>query len=70
MNLVSVARGTSEAYFEEGLHAWDVAAGDLLVREAGGHVDTIYSGDFCIDGRQILAACNADVAKDIKMIIK
>lgn len=31
-----VAMGGADAYFEFGIHAWDYAAGDLLVREAGG----------------------------------
>jgi len=31
-----VALGGVDASFEFGIHAWDVAAGDLIVREAGG----------------------------------
>jgi fructose-1,6-bisphosphatase/inositol monophosphatase family enzyme len=38
MNIASVASGGCDAYFEFGLHAWDMAAGDLIVREAGGAV--------------------------------
>lgn len=38
MNMALVALGSSDAYFEFGIHAWDVAAGDLIVREAGGVV--------------------------------
>lgn len=37
-NMSMVALGGSDAYFEFGLHAWDMAAGDLIVREAGGTV--------------------------------
>jgi myo-inositol-1(or 4)-monophosphatase len=33
-----VAAGRVDAYFEQGLHPWDQAAGGLLVREAGGVV--------------------------------
>lgn len=33
-----VALGGVDAYCEFGIHAWDIAAGDLLVREAGGVV--------------------------------
>lgn len=31
-----VAFGGADISFEFGIHAWDIAAGDLIVREAGG----------------------------------
>lgn len=31
-----VASGCVEAYYETGIHVWDVAAGSLIVSEAGG----------------------------------
>ena len=43
LDLVYVAAGRYDAYWEESLHIWDVAAGILIVREAGGFV-TDYSG--------------------------
>ena len=33
---ITVASGGCDSYFEFGIHAWDIAAGDLIVREAGG----------------------------------
>lgn len=38
LDLAYVACGRMDAFFEPGLAAWDIAAGMLLVREAGGHV--------------------------------
>jgi myo-inositol-1(or 4)-monophosphatase len=38
LDLAYVACGRSDGYFEAGVHAWDIAAGILLVREAGGRV--------------------------------
>lgn len=38
LNMAHVALGGVDAYFEFHIHAWDMAAGDLLVREAGGVV--------------------------------
>jgi len=38
MAMCMVASGKADAYFEMGPHIWDFAAGDLLVREAGGTV--------------------------------
>lgn len=36
LNMCMVALGGADVSFEFGIHAWDVAAGDLIVREAGG----------------------------------
>jgi myo-inositol-1(or 4)-monophosphatase len=38
LDLAYVACGRADAYFEAGVKAWDIAAGALLVREAGGRV--------------------------------
>ncbi len=38
LDLAYVAAGRVDAYFEAGVQAWDVAAGALLVREAGGRI--------------------------------
>jgi myo-inositol-1(or 4)-monophosphatase len=38
LDLAWVAAGRVDAFWEVGLHPWDVAAGILLVREAGGKV--------------------------------
>lgn len=36
LNMCMVAFGGADVSFEFGIHAWDIAAGDLIVREAGG----------------------------------
>ena len=56
LDLAWVAAGQCDAQFDLGLNAWDVAAGGLLVAEAGGTV-TDFSGntDF-IERRECLAA--------------
>ena len=36
LSLCMVAMGGADAYIEYGIHCWDYAAGELLVREAGG----------------------------------
>lgn len=38
LNMAMVALGGVDGFYEFGIHAWDMAAGDLLVREAGGVV--------------------------------
>ena len=44
LDLAWTAAGVFDGYFEQALGPWDVAAGALLVREAGGNV-TDWSGD-------------------------
>ena len=52
LDLANVAAGRSDGFYEKGLKAWDIAAGSLLVTEAGGIVgefngesDYLYKGD-------------------------
>jgi myo-inositol-1(or 4)-monophosphatase len=46
MDLACVACGRFDGFWEFGLHAWDTAAGALLVREAGGKVTTFSGGPY------------------------
>ena len=56
LDLAYVAAGRVDAYFEAGVKSWDIAAGMLLVREAGGRVcDFRGRGDKLLDGGQIVA---------------
>ncbi len=54
-DLAYVACGRFEGFFEYGLNPWDVAAGVLLVKEAGGSVTDFRGGDDYIYGNEILA---------------
>lgn len=38
LGLCYVARGATDAYQCDGLYPWDVAAGSLIVTEAGGYI--------------------------------
>jgi myo-inositol-1(or 4)-monophosphatase len=56
LDLAWVAAGRADGYFEAGVKAWDIAAGVLLVREAGGRVcDFRGRGERLLDGGQIVA---------------
>ncbi len=44
LDLAYVACGRFDGFWELSLHPWDVAAGILLVEEAGGHVTDLYGG--------------------------
>jgi myo-inositol-1(or 4)-monophosphatase len=55
LDLAYVAAGRYEGYWETALNSWDVAAGILLVQEAGGFVTEIGGGKDMINGKSILA---------------
>lgn len=60
VDLCYVACGRFDAYFEHSLHPWDVAAGGLIVREAGGVVaDFAQNTDNWLHNQQIVAANKA-----------
>lgn len=42
LDLCSTAAGHVDAYYEQGAHAWDLAAGGLIAREAGCRVEGLY----------------------------
>jgi len=51
-----VAAGRADAFFEPGLGAWDLAAGLVLVREAGGIVTDLAGADAMLETGDVLAA--------------
>jgi myo-inositol-1(or 4)-monophosphatase len=51
-----VASGRLDAFWERGLSPWDMAAGLLLVREAGGRATGIAGKDDALQTGNILAA--------------
>jgi len=55
VDLAYVACGKFEGFFEYGLHPWDVAAGCLLVKEAGGFVSDFEGKTDFIFGKTIIA---------------
>jgi myo-inositol-1(or 4)-monophosphatase len=55
LDLAYVAAGRFDGYWERGLSPWDVAAGAVIVREAGGMVKEIDGGDFLKTGSIVAA---------------
>jgi len=56
LDLCSVACGRFDGFWELGLKPWDVAAGILIVREAGGTVTDFDSNSITLDGSRVLAS--------------
>lgn len=59
LDLAWVAAGRFDGYWESALQPWDVAAGILIVREAGGFVTDFRGGDRAIERQEILAGNDA-----------
>jgi myo-inositol-1(or 4)-monophosphatase len=59
LDLCYVAAGRLDAYWELKLHPWDVAAGFLIVEEAGGHISDFRKGPPDRSGRQVVATNGA-----------
>ncbi len=56
LDLCMVATGWLDGYWEFGLSPWDVAAGALIVQEAGGTVSDMALGPLQVDQPRILAS--------------
>lgn len=71
MAICYVATGVTDVYFERGLKAWDMAAGIVIIKEAGGVVwDYSGTGQCDLARREIIAARNIGIAQDILDLIK
>ncbi|NBX66896.1 MAG: inositol monophosphatase [Proteobacteria bacterium] len=69
LDLAYVAAGRFDAYWEREIQPWDVAAGALIVREAGGIVTEVSGGKNVVYGGTILAA-NPPVYQDMLGFLK
>jgi len=59
LDLAFTACGRYDGFWEVGLHPWDLAAGALLILEAGGRVTEVVGGDGFLESGEILAAGTA-----------
>ena len=68
-DLAYVACGRFDGFYEYSLHPWDVAAGALIVQQAGGQVFDFKGGDDYLFGREIIAA-NPFIIKELLKAVK
>ena len=59
LDLCYVAAGRLDGYYERGIWEWDIAAGSLILEEAGGKVTDYRGGELNLEGRQIVASNDA-----------
>lgn len=66
LNLCWVAAGKLDAFFATDTKIWDVAAGVLLVQEAGGTVTALTGGSFNVRMPRLVAAASESLAAQIR----
>jgi myo-inositol-1(or 4)-monophosphatase len=59
LDLCYVACGRLDGYWEHQVKPWDLAAGALLVTEAGGTISRVDASSFSVDGGEVLASNGA-----------
>jgi myo-inositol-1(or 4)-monophosphatase len=56
LDLCYVASGRLDGYYERGIWPWDLAAGSVIVEEAGGRLTSYRGGKLDLAGREIVAS--------------
>lgn len=69
VDLVYVACGRFEAFYEYNLNAWDVAGGAFIVQQAGGKITDFKGGNDYVFGRELLAS-NRQVHQETLEVIQ
>ena len=68
LDLAWTAAGRFDGYWERGLHAWDLAAGIIILREAGGYVSDAEGGQRMLESGSVVAGNEAIHRKLLKLI--
>lgn len=69
LDLCAVAAGRLDGYWELGLKPWDIAAGALILQEAGGRVTNMDGSPLTIDGQNLMAG-NSQIHKAMLSFFK
>ena len=68
LDLAYVAAGRFDGFWEFALSPWDIAAGLVVVREAGGIVSEVDGGDRMMQSGDVLA-CNGQLHEDLRTLL-
>lgn len=69
VDLCYTAAGRFDAFYEYNLNAWDVAAGIVIVKQAGGHIVNFSGGDEVLDTRELLAT-NDKITDEMLQVVQ
>tara|TARA_Y100000589_G_scaffold301951_1_gene313171 strand:- start:413 stop:1264 length:852 start_codon:yes stop_codon:yes gene_type:complete len=70
VDLAFVASGKVDGFWERGLEKWDIAAGAIIVKEAGGKISNYPDGEFELSSGRILACSPTIEGELIKELSK
>lgn len=65
LNICMVAIGGAECAYDFGAHAWDYAAAEFIVREAGGVTIDPSGGKFDLMSRRLICANSIEMAQQL-----
>jgi len=65
LNMATIASGSADVYYEWGIHCWDMAAGKLLIEEAGGIVANTKGGKFDLMGQNVLCGSSSELISQV-----
>ena len=69
LDMAYVAAGRGDGFWHRNLNYWDIAAGIILVKEAGGFVNDFSGNDKYVENENILVT-NANIGKEMMEILK
>ena len=68
LDLAWTAAGRYDGYWEDDIQAWDIAAGIVMLREAGGFVSDIHGGKAMLEDGSIIAG-NEAIQRSLKKLV-
>ena len=70
IDLCYVAMGRTDTYFEFGTREWDIAAGLVILEEAGGCVSSVGGSELDLHARNILACASVPLKNELVSVLK
>ena len=64
LDMAYIAAGRADGFFQKGLSYWDIAAGIILVKEAGGIISDFDGNSNFIEDKNIIAS-NTNINTDL-----
>ena len=69
LELCYIACGRADGQFEFGTKPWDIAAGWLILREAGGEVVSVFDGPPPLDGESAIVSTNGAFTEELRALM-
>lgn len=69
LELCYIACGRADGQFEFGTKPWDIAAGWLILREAGGEVVSVWGGSPPLDGESAIVSTNGKFTEELRSLM-